>query len=106
MNEWSRDRERRSPNDRIQPVTVVPFAGNLDVSNYPVLTRVSAIDSTFLTELLVVGRHREDRGHATAIVVTAPSMLRLIASAGLTDRLRMGRTIAQARERLGERRVT
>ncbi len=95
-------------------MTIVPFSGELDIVRYPVfhqafakvlelprpvildLMRVSRVDSTFLTELLILVRRREAAGQPTVIAIAHPTVVRLITVAELQYRLALTTSIAEA----------
>ncbi|GAC1617243.1 MAG: hypothetical protein NVS4B5_07830 [Vulcanimicrobiaceae bacterium] len=86
-------------------MTVVPLAGALEIDRYPVyrrafehvhriarpvvldLGRVTRIDSTFLTKLLLLVRQRAEAGYATIVALDNPAVLRIVGLAGVAHRL-------------------
>lgn len=99
---------------RLAGLTVVPLAGAMEIERYPVfhqafarvaafaqplvldLTRVTRIDSTFLTELLLVVRRRSEKHLATVVALDNPAILRIITLARVEDRLTIVPCVAAA----------
>ena len=113
--EWEPDGEfLRGLRRRLAPLTVVPLVGAMEIERYPVyhqafgrvaalaqpvvldLSRVTRIDSTFLTELLLVVRRRADLRLPTIVALDNPAVLRIIALARVENRLTIVPCVAAA----------